>query len=65
MKLHINLDVPPVAQKERRIPFTLRKTVEAEIERLQAQDIIEDVTNEPTPWLNPLVIVPKGKDGTV
>ena len=25
VKLHINLDVPPVAQKERRIPFALRK----------------------------------------
>ena len=60
VKLHIDKNVTPVAQKERRIPFALRKKVSEEIERLQAEDIIEDVTKEPTPWLNPLVIIPKG-----
>ena len=56
VKLHIYKNVTPVAQKERRIPFALRKKVSEEMERLQAEDIIEDVTKEPTPWLNPLVI---------
>ena len=56
----INPTVPPVAQRERRIPFVLRNKVNSEIERLERENIIEDVTGERTPWLNPLVIVPKG-----
>ena len=32
-----------------------------ELKRLEKEGIIEDVTGEPTPWLNPLVIVPKGE----
>ena len=33
-----------------------------ELKRLENEGIIEDVTGEPTPWLNPLVIVPKDED---
>ena len=62
VKLRIDKNIPPVAQKERRIPFALRKKVENEIKRLEEEDIIEDVTAQPTPWLNPLVMVPKGED---
>ena len=32
-----------------------------ELKRLENESIIEDITGEPTPWLNPLVIVPKGE----
>ena len=32
-----------------------------ELKRLENEGIIEDITGEPTPWLNPLVIVPKGE----
>ena len=60
-KLHINKDVRPVAQRERRIPFALRERVKIELDKLEKAGIIEDVTSEPTPWLNPLVIVPKGE----
>ena len=35
--------------------------MEAELERLKSHDLIESVT-EPTPWVSPIVIVPK-KDG--
>ena len=59
IKLHINDKVPPVAQAERRIPFALRKKVQKQIEHLEEQDIIEDITSEATPWLGQLVIVPK------
>lgn len=62
IKLHIDETVPPVAQAERRIPFSLRNKVKTEIEHLEKQDIIEDVTSEATPWLSPLVIVPKAND---
>ena len=59
IKLHINKEVPPVAQAERRIPFSLRAKVKVEIEKMEQQDIIEDLTSEATPWLSQLVIVPK------
>ena len=62
VKLHINPKITPVAQSERRIPFALRKQVQEEIEKLEKNDIIEDITNEPTPWLSPLVAVKKGQN---
>lgn len=58
-KLHIDPDVKPVAQPVRRIPFGLRSKVEAELQRLQDQDIIEPVEG-PTPWVSPVVVIPKG-----
>ena len=63
IKLHIDETVQPVTQKHRRIPFHIRKDVEAELEKLEKQDIIEKVES-PTPWTSPIVVVPK-KDGGV
>ncbi|XP_028418157.1 uncharacterized protein LOC114543323 [Dendronephthya gigantea] len=51
-------DVKPVAQLPRRIPFHIRKQVEQEIESLEQQGIIEAVDG-PTPWVSPVVAVPK------
>ncbi|XP_062585044.1 uncharacterized protein K02A2.6-like [Saccostrea cucullata] len=59
VKLHINLDVKPVAQRSRRTPFHLRPKVEKEIQALLEQDIIEKVGNTPTPWVSPIVTPPK------
>ena len=72
IKLHINDKVPSIVQAEHRIPFALRKKIEQnktknrtkkivqkQIEHLEQQDIIEDITSEVTPWLSQLVIVPK------
>ena len=59
LKLHINPEVKPVAQPVRRIPFALRSKVEEEIQKLLEQDIIEPVQG-PTPWVSPVVVVPKG-----
>ena len=55
VKLHINEN----AQKHRRTSFHLRDKVEQEIQNLLDQDIIENVTGEPTPWVSPTVPVPK------
>ena len=60
VKLHIDLSVPPVAQREQQIPFAERDKVNEELKRLEKEGINEDVTVEPTPCLNPLVIVPEG-----
>ena len=59
IKLHIDESIPPVAQKNRRTPFHLRDNVEQEIQNLLDQDIIEKVSGEPTPWVSPIVAVPR------
>ena len=58
VKLHIDPDVQPKQQPHRRIPFHVRQDVEKELERLESLDIIEKVTG-PTPWVSPIVVVPK------
>lgn len=57
VRLHVDDSVPPVAQPHRRIPFAMRKPLEAELSRLLALDIIEE-TEGPTPWVSPVVLVP-------
>ena len=62
VQLHIDPDVKPVAQVIRRTPFSLRSKVEEKIKELVDLDIIEPVQG-PTPWVNPVVVVPKpGRD---
>ena len=58
VKLHIDTSVQPVAQPVRRIPFHLRKKVSDELKKLETQGIIETVEG-PTPWISPLVVIPK------
>jgi hypothetical protein len=60
VKLHIDESIPPVAQTHRRIPFHLRKQVEKKLEEMEKDDIIEK-TEGPTPWVSPIVVVPKPK----
>lgn len=59
--IHVDDSVHPVAQAHRRIPFHLRQKVEEELKLLMEEDIIETVTG-PTPWVSPLVVVPKPKN---
>lgn len=62
INLKIDSSIKPIAQKERKIPFALREKVNEKITQLEQQGIIEDITDEPTPWISPLVVVPKGDD---
>ena len=59
LKLHIKDDVTPVAQPVRRLPFGLRAKVDEKLDELLAKDIIEEVSDNPTEWVSPLVVVPK------
>ena len=61
--LHVDPKVKPVAQPLRRTPFNLQEKVEKKIQELLDCDIIEEVDG-PTPWVNPVVIIPKA-DGDI
>ena len=64
-KLNINESHAPNAQPQRRIPFHVREKVSAELKQLERSDIIERVPEtQATPWISPIVVVPK-KDGGV
>ena len=62
--LHIRDDVKPVIQPQRRIPYHMRKEVSQELQKLLEQDIIEEVVNQPTPWISPIVCTQKKDGGT-
>ena len=63
VKLHIDKNVQPVAQAARRIPFHLCKRVAATLQDLESQGIIEPVSvGTSTPWVSPVVIIPKNDD---
>ena len=64
VKLHICEDVQLVMQPQRRIPYHMRKTVSKELEKLVQQNIIENVVNQPTPWISPIICTPK-KDNSI
>ena len=58
VKVHIDPTVTPVIQPLRRLPYHTRAKVSEELDRLLKLDIIEPVEG-PTPWINPVVVVPK------
>ena len=63
VKLNIDENVIPVAEPQRRIPFHIREKVKCAIENLEKDDIIEKVPGtQATPWISPIVAVPKKDD---
>ena len=58
LKLHIDPSVTPVVQKVRRVPFSLKDKVNAKVNELLEQDIIERIQG-PTAWVSPIVVAPK------
>ena len=61
IEFSINKEVKPVSQHLRRMPFHVRRKVERKIQELIELDILEEV-NEATPWVSPVIAVPKGND---
>ena len=64
VKLHIDESVTPVAQTTLRAPFHIRKDVEKQLEHNTELGIV-DKTSGPTPWVSPIVYVPKPKPGKI
>ena len=60
VKLSIDKDVNPVAQPYRRVPFAMMDKLEAHLNELVEQDIMEKVDG-PTTWVSPVVIVLKSE----
>ena len=58
LNLHVDLNVPPVAQKLRRVLFALHEKVSAKIDELLREDIMDRVEG-PTMWASPVVVAPK------
>ena len=59
VRLHIDENVQPVAQAAIRIPFHLQKKVFTTLCDLENQGIIEKVEGRSTPWVSPVVFIPK------
>ncbi|KAK3706244.1 hypothetical protein QZH41_008631, partial [Actinostola sp. cb2023] len=59
VKLHIDEGVQPVAQPHRRVPFHVRKQLEEQLCKDEELGVIENVDDGPTPWISPIVVVPK------
>ena len=57
-KLHIDESFKPIVQKLRPPPFRLKDKIEQRLEEPVKSDIIEPVEG-PTPWVSPVVVVPK------
>ena len=58
LKLQVDPEVTPVAQKPGLVPFALREKVAGKVEDLIAKDIVERVDG-PTSWVGPVVVAPK------
>lgn len=64
IKLNIDQSQPPKSQPQRRISYHICEKVKGALEELE-NNIIERVPeSQPTPWVSPIVTVPK-KDGGV
>ena len=65
MKRNIDQNKTPKVQPQRPIPCHIREEVKQAVEDLEKEDIVERVPEtQPTPWISPIVAVPK-KDGGV
>lgn len=64
IKLHIDRSVPSVVQNHRRSPFHVRKNIEEQLQMDEDRGVIERPTG-PTPWVSPIVVVPKKDTGKV
>ena len=62
VKIHVNKEVQPVVQTSRKVPFALRDRVDMKLTELVDLDIIEQVSDTPTSWVSPMVVIPKKGD---
>ena len=56
VRLHVDKKIAPVQQIARRTPYPQRKILDADIDELEYNDIVEPVTH-PTGWVSPVHLV--------
>lgn len=56
-KVKLRTEIPPVQQKLRRLPFSIRDDVSAELLRLEKEGIIE--RTDSSPWVSPILAIRK------
>ncbi|XP_061170401.1 uncharacterized protein K02A2.6-like [Saccostrea echinata] len=57
-RIHVDKNVPPVVHAPRKVSYKMRDRLKEELERMESLNVIERV-NEPSEWVNSLVIVEK------
>lgn len=62
-KIEVDSNVKPVVHPPRKVPFSLQNKLKETIEKLEKDNVIA-VVEEPTEWVNSIVIVEK-KDGSL
>ena len=63
-KLHLKAGATPVVNPPRRVPEALKSRLKSELDRMENAGIITKV-DEPTDWVNSLVVVEKPKTGQI
>ena len=58
VNIHTDPDVRSVIQQVRQLLSSLRSKVKKKLKELLAEDVIEQ-GDGPTPWISPIVVVPK------
>ncbi|KAI8498512.1 hypothetical protein Bbelb_237140 [Branchiostoma belcheri] len=61
-RIRVDPDVQPVVHAPRKIPVSLRDPLKKELDRMEALGVIQKV-DEPTEWVNSLVVVEKPRTG--
>ena len=60
VKLHVDKHLEPVVQNSRRTPFHVRKDIEKQLKLDEDRGVMEKPGGQ-TPWVSPIVVVPKVK----
>ncbi|XP_061193379.1 uncharacterized protein K02A2.6-like [Saccostrea echinata] len=56
--IKVDKSVSPVVHAPRKVPFTIKRKVKTELDRMEKQKIIEKI-QQPTEWVNSMVVVEK------
>ena len=63
VKFYVDENVQPIAERRRPVPFHLRKKRDRELEKMEAEGLIEEHTG-PAPWISNTVLAPKDNGDT-